>query len=76
MIQIISSTVIKDIIFSCRVDFGEQNSSVALNNIANMLIIVATILFNAQFLRDFDLSINMAQFIAVPISNIQATITR
>ena len=41
-----------------------------------MLIIVATILFNAQFLRDFDLSINIAQFIAVPISNIQATITR
>ena len=58
MIQIISSTVIKDIIFSCRVDFGEQNSSVALNNIANMLIIVATILFNVNFLGDFNLSIN------------------
>ena len=41
-----------------------------------MLIIVATILFNVHLLRDFDLSINIAQFIAVPISNIQATITR
>lgn len=76
MIQIISSTVIKDIIFSCRVDFGEQNSSVALNNIANMLIIVATILFNVHLLRDFNLSINITQFIAVPMSNMQATITR